>query len=245
MITNNFSRSILSEGRCYGFGFSVLDKISDTDFNTMMAFTCCKDYINDFVYVEQTGEKLEKVYGFSHDYTGKLKDQEYFYLGIRPLHFADTRPYTKFDELSDLIKSNNSNLITFLNKLEELFKLETFTILDSIQEDVLILKVPIFWAKFGFLISLYTLYIRCFMNITKEELTEDIHEIFINHKVNFMMEDNMLYEGSKKAFEADIFNELLNYKFPGKTNSHHIHNFGISGRISEITKKLNKIEITC
>lgn len=237
MITNKFDRNKLAEGRNYGCGFSFLKKLKKGNFKTLMPFTACKDYLNDFVYVETTNKPLSIIYGFKHDYTGILNKKKYFYLGFKAVHYKGGDIWNNFDEFQNLTQNNYNNLILFLNKLEVLFKIKSKTKLEYIEDNTIILKVPIFWSKFTFLISLYTLYIRCFMSITDEDLKKDI-SILINEYSKFPIKaDNMLYQGSKILFtNKTIFDNLLKYEYPNNCNSGFIHNFGISGRIQQLDK---------
>jgi len=245
MIKDNFNRKILNEGRDYGFGFSFLNKnniiitgdsIQDISYETLMPFTACKDYLNDFVYIETTKKPLSKIYGFEHKYTGVFEGKEYFYLGIKALNYN----HGNFDwpgksDLQNNINNNSKNLILFLNKLEEFFKLDTITEFENLIEDTLILKVPIFWSSFNFLISLYTLYIRCFINISEEELKKDLKELI--ERQPYLKEDLMLLKSSCRWME---FDKLLEYKYPDNVDAHNIHNSGISARINTFIMEENK-----
>lgn len=246
MVIDNFNRKVLSEGRNYGFGFTFLKKtdaiitaetIVDPYYETLMPFTACRDYLNDFVYIETLNKSLNTVYGFKHEYKGIFKDQEYFYLGINSLHFKNGKEWEGKENLSKIISNNYNNLIKLLNKLEETFQLETFTKFEYLENDILILKVPIFWSKFNFLISLYTFYIRCFINITEEELnTIPFNELV--KKEPYLKEDVMLLKGIIRWME--FLPDLLDYKYPENPDSYNIHNFGISARVNEFIMKENK-----
>src|SRR5690606_37894755 len=102
IIKDEQDRSVLGEGRNFGFGFSILNKEENT-YNTLMPFTACKDYLNDFVYVEQTKLPLGKIHGFKHEYTGILQDTDHFYLGIKAVHYKGGSKWDRFDELTELI----------------------------------------------------------------------------------------------------------------------------------------------
>lgn len=236
MIQNNFDRKILGEGRNYGFGFSFLKKVKENEYETLMPFTACKDYLNDFVYVEITKKPLSKVYGFKHKYTGIFENQEYFYLGITALDYINGTAWKGKLDLEDKLNSTFKNLILFLNKLEEFFKLDKFTEFEYLEDNILILKVPIFWSNFNFLISLYTLYIRCFVNITKEELQKDLKELI--NRESYLKEDLMLLKSSSRWI--DFLPDLLEYKYSDKPDAYKIHNFGISARVNEFIMEENK-----
>ena len=71
-IINNFDRLKLSEGRNFGIGFAFLKKITNNKFETLNAFTACKDYLNDLIYVETTKKNLTRIHGFKHEITNEL-----------------------------------------------------------------------------------------------------------------------------------------------------------------------------
>src|SRR5690606_34000592 len=103
-------------------------------------FTACKDYLNDFVYVEQTKLPLGKIHGFKHEYTGILQDTDHFYLGIKAVHYKGGSKWDRFDELTELINTNSNNLVEFINKMEVVFNLDTYTTIEILQDNTLILK---------------------------------------------------------------------------------------------------------
>lgn len=235
MITNKFDRRKLCEGRNFGFGFSILKKEEKENYTALMAFTACKDFLNDFIYIETTGKPLGAIYSFKHEYTGIFKDQDHFYLGFTPVHYNGGQEWNDFKLLEKTLESNLDNLIIFLNKIERLFGLEEFTKLEYIEQNIYILKVPIFWTKFGHLLSLYMLLIRCFINITKEELNKDIRDILNDKKSFIIIQDNMLFQSAKKFVEPINLEKLLNYIYPDNPSPSYIHNYGIVGRLNDKT----------
>src|SRR5690606_12020630 len=152
MVTEKFDRSKLAEGRNFGFGFAFLNKIEEGNFETLNAFTACKDYLNDLVYVENTNKPLDMVYGFEHTYKGNIINNDYFYLGVRALNSkgSNTR-HPLFNSIEQTLTNNYENLVKFLNKLEEKFDFPN-TEFEHLEEGVLVLKVSTCWARAGFLI---------------------------------------------------------------------------------------------
>jgi len=236
-VIDSFRRKGLNEGRDHGLGYSILHKESDTEFKALMAFTACKDYLNDFVYVETTGKSLSSIYGFKHNYTGLLKGKEHFYLGLRPLNYLHGSKYSGFEAVSNSLKDNNSNIIKYLNNLEDKFKVNGRTTFETYTDDILILKVPMFWIKFPFMFSLYGLLVRCFLNITKEELEKDPITTINDKKSTVIVGDNSLLSSLKNYLDSLNPDKLLDYQYPTDPNSSYIHNFGIIGRLNTIKKK--------
>lgn len=231
-VTDTFNRKSLNEGRNFGLGFSILEK-TDSEYKALCAFTACKDYLNDFIYVEGTGLKLGNAYGFTHTYTGKLKNQDYFYTGFRPVHYNNGNKYIDFDKLGSILKGNQNNIIKFLSKLEKEFGLDKFSEVEDCIDDVLIIKTPAFWSKFSFIYSLYGLLIRCFVDVTAEELNKDINTLIKERKTTFIQGDISLLNSISKHFPIDL-TKLLNHTYPINPDPYTIHNGGIVARLQHM-----------
>ena len=88
-----FNREHLSEGRMKGVSFAVIKKENDFLYNTTMPLSACKDYFNDYIFVENTGKPIGEVYGFDHKPIGIFKDTEFVDLlvGMLPVPFNQGR----------------------------------------------------------------------------------------------------------------------------------------------------------
>lgn len=244
MIIDKQNRSKLAEGRNYGFGFSILKKVDDKTYEALMPFTACKDYLNDFIYVETTKKPLGIIYGFKHEYTGVFEDQEYFYLGYKSVDKNKSSGWDKLNETKELIVSNYTNVIKFFNKLEEFLDMSDRTEFESLEEDTVILKVPMYWTKYTFLISVYLLYIRCFSNVTEEELELDIIKLINADRKAYLNVDDMLYKASVKWVSKEYLDKIFDYSYPNNPSGSQIHNYGISGRVQELSASIkNKKEV--
>lgn len=240
-IINKFDRSILGEGRRYGLGFSILKKVDSFTFETLMAFTACKDYLNDFIYIETTGKSLEKIYGFEHEYTGELKGKEFFYTGLKSLDYNhSSSKYDKLLAVQNILKDNYENIVKVVNNLEvELYRGEgsgykEFTKFESLIDNTLILKTPIFWSKFSFLFSMYGLFIRCFLDVTKEDTKLSILDLLNNKKETFISVDRIMLEPMKKFFIKNDVKKLLDFKYPDPCAGYYVHGHGINGRLTVV-----------
>lgn len=235
-VEDKFNRGILNEGRNYGLGFAFIKKESEDKYKALMAFTACKDYLNDFVYVEGTGKALGNAHGFKHEYVGIFKDKDHFYLGLKPLHRNHGGVYAGFDSVDKLLRDNHKNILTFLNKLEEelgckdLSKFEAY----DLESKTLIFKAPIFWTKFSFMFSMYGLLIRCFMNVTEEDLKQSAFDMIINKKGCAIPEDGSLLLSCQKYFKNFSLEKLLDFKYQEPAQPYTIHNMGIVGRLANI-----------
>lgn len=236
-ITDNFDRKKLGEGRNFGLGFSILKKLEDSNFETLMAFTACKDYLNDFMYVEHFNKVLGIAHGFKHEYTGILKDQKFFYSGFRALNSNhSTEKHQDFDKIQKAIVENYTNIIRSINQLEEFFNLEDKTKFESLIDDVLLVKTPVFWSTYPFLFSMYGLFIRCFLNVTEEESNLDITTLVKNKEITLISQDRIMMEPMKKFFNKPNKEKLLEYKYIDNVPSYTVHNYGINSRLIEVNK---------
>lgn len=225
------NRKKLNEGRNFGIGFSILKKITNTKFETYLPFTACKDYLNDFSYVEFEKKEIGEIHGYDHKLLNCFKHKQYFYLGVNTLHYNnDESDWDKKDEASKLLIDNYKNLELFLNSFEISLDLNKRTSIKIVDDSTLLFKVPLYWIKSTPLISVYTLMIRMFFNVTNEELTEPFDVLLSNHK-SFISGDTYYLQNIKWFWE-----NLNNYKFD-KINydnlnikeKSQIHNFGIEG----------------
>jgi len=78
-------RSTLQEGRNFGIGFSILNKIGNK-FETYLPFTACRDYLNDFIFVEKFKTEIGTAYGYNHKILNCFENKRYFYIGVNTLH---------------------------------------------------------------------------------------------------------------------------------------------------------------
>jgi hypothetical protein len=230
-------RSKLSEGRNYGIGFTILNK-KGSKFETYLPFTACRDYLNDFAYVESTKKEIGRIYGYNHKLLNCFDNKNIVYFGVNILHRNDGGKYDKFDECQKTLIDNYKNLEHFLNKIETDFNIKIKSSIE-LDEDTLIIKCSKFWVKSTPLISVYTLLIRCYFNIDPvgNQFTSNI----LKDNVPFINVDSMmkkpcidfyeLYLNNKSKFINPDYNSygLVKENKPGL-----IHNFGIAGFINKI-----------
>lgn len=241
-ITELQKRSSLKEGRNFGYGFTILKSKNENDdvFETVLPFTACKDYLNDLIYVENTKENLDQVHGYKHELINLFDNQKYFYIGVNALHYISGSIHPSKETIENTLIKNFKNIEKIINIFEEKLQLETrtFIILD---EDTLILKVPIYWSKTTPLISMYTLLIRYYGNmfVELEDFSiEKFNNNFKNHSP-ILVEDkyykNYIEEFYKLIPNIELlniqYNEILDIKHP-----RNIHNFGIVGYLAHLKK---------
>jgi hypothetical protein len=233
-ITELQKRNELGEGRDFGIGFSILNKIGKV-FETYLPFTACRDYLNDFIFVEDCGKEIGEAYGYTHKLLNCFKKKRFFFLGVNTLHKnKDNGLWDKKEEAELILINNYKNLESFINKIELDLGLKSKTTIE-LDEDTLIFRIPIYWSKKTPLISVYTLLIRCFFNIKNDfVVTEDNLK---NHKT--FIQDDTYFSASCAKFYQNI-GKVKYDKFDYKdydvvyTKWSTVHNFGIQGFLKTI-----------
>ena len=229
-------RSKLCEGRDFGVGFTILNK-KGSKFETYLPFTACRDYLNDFAYVESTKKEIGNIYGYNHKLLNCFDKKNIVYFGVKTLHRNKEGNYDKFDELQNILINNYKNLQIFLNRIETdlNIKIKTRIVLDK---DTLIIKCSKFWVKSTPLISVYTLLIRCYFNTDLEG--NSIVDILKNN-VPFINDDSMMKKPCIDFYELYLNNKnkFINPDYSGyglvkDDNPGLIHNFGIDGFIKKL-----------
>ena len=230
-------RSKLNEGRNFGVGFTILNK-KGSKFETYLPFTACRDYLNDFAYVESTKKEIGSIYGYNHKLLNCFDNKNIVYFGVKTLNYNNNNGnYEKFEELQNILINNYKNLEHFLNKIETDFNIKIKTSIE-LDEDTLIIKCSKFWVKSTPLISVYTLLIRCYFNTDLEG--DSIVDILKNN-IPFINTDSMmkrpcidfyeLYMNNKSKFINPDYN---GYGLVKDNNPGLIHNFGIDGFIKKL-----------
>ena len=229
-------RSKLNEGRDFGVGFTILNK-KGSKFETYLPFTACRDYLNDFAYVESTKKEIGQIYGYNHILLNCFDNKNIVYFGVKTLHYNHGNNYDKFDKLQDILINNYKNLQIFLNRIEDNLGIKIKTSIE-LDEDTLIIKCSKFWVKSTPLISVYTLLIRCYFNI--EKIDKPFIDILKNN-VPFINDDSMMKKPCIDFYELYLKNKskFINPDYNGyglvkDDNPGLIHNFGIDGFIKKI-----------
>ena len=230
-------RSSLNEGRNYGVGFTILNK-KGSKFETYLPFTACRDYLNDFAYVESTKKEIGEIYGYDHKLLNCFDKKNIVYFGVKALNYNNNNGnYEKFDELQNILINNYIHLEIFLNKIETDLNIKIKTRIE-LDEDTLIIKCSKFWVKSTPLISVYTLLIRCYFNADLED--NSVLDILKNN-VPFINADSMMKKPCIDFYEMYLNNKnkFINPDYNGYDLEHQgnpglIHNFGIDGFIKKL-----------
>lgn len=231
-------RSKLNEGRNFGVGFTILNKIG-SKFETYLPFTACRDYLNDFAYVEFTKEEIGKIHGYDHKLLNCFDKKNIVYFGVKALDYnKDSGKYNDLEKLQNILINNYKNLELFLNRIETDLgiKIKSSIILD---DETLIIKCSKFWVKSTPLISVYTLLIRCYFNVDFSGL-KPFTDILKNNNP-FINADSMMKKPCIDFYELYLNNkdkfinlDYKSYDLVKENIPSLIHNFGIVGFINKI-----------
>lgn len=241
MIIQKQNRELLGEGRNFGMGYSFLKKNKDEkNYDTVLAFTACKDYLNDVIYVER-GPKhtLNKVHGFKHEYEKLFeKEENFFYFGLCPLNrngiAKDEKGWLLYDRYVKFMEENIIYLMLAVNEMERIFNFSSPTIL--VQKDQVlikgelvpayVLKVPIEWSKSPYHISFYGVFLRYYLGL------KDLKDL---KKYNPFIPDDAYHLGNI-TYILENGLEVLEYPselYNKTSNKHTIHNDGYVSAISK------------
>jgi len=223
-------RSDLGEGRDYGIGFTILNKISKDNYETYLPFTACRDYLNDFSYVEYTKTEIGTIHGYNHKLLNCFDKKRLFYLGVNSLDYNNIGDWKLKDDATKTLIDNKDNLLNLVNTIEDKLGLKTKSTI-TVDEDVLIFRSPIYWTKTTALISAFTLIIRCYFNFDKEYSIENLtsHKCIINAD-NYMIQSVIEFINNIGKYE---YHKIDYDKIEIKSAS-NVHNFGIQGYLSKM-----------
>ncbi|MFW5889302.1 MAG: hypothetical protein ACOCUD_02870 [Bacillota bacterium] len=221
-IIKKHQRQGLGEGRDYGMGFGFLKKITNTKFETTSPISACKDYLNDALYAEKTGKILPSIYSFKYQQVSNIIGKYYTHLGIeicKSLHGPSHYDQNSFEQEKENFKKNYKNLENFMNQLEEKLGISYKTKIIKADDDLYVVKMPNFWTKRIYLLSLYTLLLRAFQEYTPEITAEEALE-----KGKIYSGDSFMINGVKDKIKKILAGELPEQPFKKTASVDEIHN---------------------
>lgn len=214
---NNQNRSILGEGRDYGMGFAFLKKTKDL-YETIQPISPCKDYLNDIVFTEKTGKSMS-AYGLNCSKQNIFKGKS-IYLAISICNnLSDS--YVRFDEDLNNFSANYNNSILFINRIEDLLKIDR-SVIEKVRENIYILKASAKWIAGLYSISLYSLLLRLSQWYSGEQDVIEYIKKFNHLDADVYMASTMLPK-LKKLFVTGLHEQDLSI-YSGGTE---VHNKGI------------------
>lgn len=178
ILVEEHDRNILSEGKNYGMGFAFCKKNDDV-YTTTHAITACKDFLNDQVWSDKTGEDYY-IYGLKTK-PMDLFLEEYSYMAISILKYQ--RTLCEYQGYKDDVKKLNEGyktLESFINQIETKLKIKNLSKINRVEDNKFLVSFPSFWADNTYLISLYTLLLRSGLNYKNGE---DVFEFLTSRRV--------------------------------------------------------------
>lgn len=157
-IIDKQNRGKLMEGRNYQMGFAFCKKVSNKVFETIQPISPCKDYLNDVVYSERTGNPVS-AYGLSTKKIDLFTRKRKAYLAIKIMDYYGYNGFNKLAQHTENLKNNYANLNKFLNYFEEKLGMSKTQVAPA-DNDSFVLILPIGWTKYNYAISLYSLLAR-------------------------------------------------------------------------------------
>lgn len=149
-IINKQNRGKLHEGRTYQMGFAFCKKDGDI-YTTVQPISPCKDYLNDVVYAETTGKQCI-AYGLTYKKEDIFDDRAYLALAI-------CQTYHNYNKDVANLSANYKNAGKFINKIEELLKIEPSEI-QEVEPNLYLFNFSLTWVKGLYAISLLSLLLR-------------------------------------------------------------------------------------
>lgn len=233
-------RGILSEGRSWGYGFSILKLNPNNELKEVLPFTACKDYLNDVIHIEKYNAVKGLVHGLNYEPNNYFEnDSEYGYLGVTALNESGQPKGTIDKELKNILKENIENIINVLNYFEKRLNIKLTELIYA--DEKYVFKVDRYWLNETFLISLYTLLIRYYGNFNKKVNVIQL----LKHKP-YIKDDEYLFNNQIKDLLFKDINNLkvykkTNYKYPENATIYMIHNFGIKSYITNENNNKRKL----
>lgn len=218
-LIDNTNRGILVEGRTYQMGFGFAKRVEKDTYELVTPISCCKDYLNDVVWSEAVNKPIQ-VYGLSYK-KQDIYNEEYAYLIISILTHKSGEEYPNYKKDIDNLEENYKRLEAFINSFEEALTEGVFTEIVKIEHNKYLVKVPLFFTKAIYLISLYSLLLRAGQFW---DGIQDPQDFVDNFKANLI--DVSLVKGASKKLRNLVENGYVEQnleQFP----SSEVHNSGI------------------
>ncbi|XAI97316.1 hypothetical protein [Leptolyngbya phage Lbo-JY46] len=224
-IVTKKGREKLEEGRDHGLGFAFA-KLQKYGLKAMMPLSACKDYLNDVVYTELTGEKIGSIYGFSYGVKKNIFLQtKYGFLLMSVLNHRNGTEWPLNSRYLKAFVEGIKNCQSLINTFcREILQEECdFKILQH-SENLFYCCVPPVFLTNTYGISLLTLLLR---NGYKYSEGTPIKDFLKNPPKDFYTSD--LYMLNDLSRIIDIINLYTYISSPQKTDLHinTVHNQGI------------------
>ena len=164
-IVNQRPRAVLIEGRSKGMGFAFCQRAEETKLITVMPISPCKDYLNDVVFSENTG-KPWSAYGLKTERQGIFGEGGcWLAIAICGQGAIAAAKYEGFDEETKQLLGNFPKMELGMRAIDAMASIpeDKRTRLYEANDSMVACMVPMFWCRYTYLISAYTLLMRNIM----------------------------------------------------------------------------------
>lgn len=215
-------RTKLNEGRSQGDAFAFCKKTAPGVFEAIQPLSTCKDYLNDVVWSENTGNS-GLFYGLQSKPCGCFGGR-YAYIAISILPHARDPNYKhpKHDKLVEgLISLCNPKRPSLLRQAEEALDVKWKTKFFDAGEGVVIAVLPRFWTEYMYLISLWSL-------LTRLDITYDGKLDLVKYMETYSWDDTYVVKGVLPRLKRLIKGERPKQPMPDakSANTYNVHNAG-------------------
>ncbi len=162
-VTDTQNRKLLGEGRNYGMGFAFCRPLDEalTEFETVQAITCCKDYLNDVVWAEANPGKSISVFGLKYTHRGDVYRDGAAFIIIKILPSNTGWKGYDVEKHEKQLHDHIDYVKVLLNSLDESLKLTATDIAEVVGiPNAYMLKLDTRWCISTASISLFTLICR-------------------------------------------------------------------------------------
>lgn len=215
-------RTKLNEGRSQGDAYAFCKRAGPGVFEAIQPLSTCKDYLNDVVWSENTGNS-GLFYGLQSKPCGCFGGR-YAYIAISILPHAGDPNYKhpEHSRLVELLLSLcNPKRPSLLSQAEEALGVKWKTKFFDAGEGVVIAALPRFWTKYMYLISLWSL-------LTRLDITYDGKLDLIKYMEAYSWDDTYIVKGVLPKLQRLIKGERPKQPMPNANlaNTFNVHNAG-------------------
>lgn len=214
------NRGVLSEGRNYQMGFGFAKKINDDTYEMVTPISPCKDYLNDVVWSEAIDKPIS-AHGLSYK-KQDIYDKEYAYFVISILTNKQEKEYPTYKADIQRLDENYNRLQAFMNFFEETLTEGIFTEIERIDTNKYLVKIPLFFIRGTYLISLYSLLLRAGQFW---DGVQDPNDFINNFNANLI--DVSLVKSAAPKLKKLIENGYVKQNLEELTQPYSVHNCGI------------------
>jgi hypothetical protein len=211
------TRHKLGEGRDYGVGFCLCTRDNNKIVATQ-AISPCRDYLNDCIYSEHTGQPYN-AYGQDSVKTGLFDDGKgYTVFGVCKKGPRNPQEYGNYKKDYNSLDKNHEALQSLVNQIEKNIKVKKLTEIIKLKDNRYLAIHDTFWGRYTYLISLYSFILRAGIHYEKGDAIDYF--------------DNGPYDYGDKYMWPNIKPKLIslmngNVPVQDLENLHNVHGTGI------------------